>query len=185
MQAFLRCRVSEYCQVATVVNFPNPNAGTTSRLGTPYRICKSNLTLFVFCFFKKWFILFLALITGSTDAWLRYLEESKRIKVSISITNVQQTVKMRSMLLNLYTVKNKTSYLHVMKSLTGTDIYFSHHQWGIKACYTGVKARSWIIYLFSFSLFLTSCMSWCPMKRNSVCPQRHALEVKLCSFPDK
>lgn len=180
MQAwdFLRCRVSEYCWDVNCCKLSQPKASPTSRMGTSYRICKSNHTLFIFFFFKKLFILFLALVTRSADAWLQYLEESKRIKVSISITNVQQTVKMRSMLLNLYTVKNTASYLHFMKSNNRYRyfFFFSHHRWGIKGCYTGVKARSWI---FVIVFFFTSCSSWCLMERNNVCPHQYTLEVKF------
>lgn len=91
---------------------------------------------------------------------------------------------MRSMRLNLYTVKNKTSYLHVMKSLTGTDI-FSHHQWGIKGCYTGVKARSWIlIYLFFiiFNILHELVSNETQRLPTSTCSGGKALEVHFCSF---
>lgn len=122
------CNVIEYCWDALAVNFSNPKLAQHHGEDTSFQICKSNHTLFFSNDSFSLSLFFFLFQTGSTDARLQYLEESKRIKVSISITNVQLTVKTRSMrLLDLYTVKkqNLSSYLHMMKWIRGTDIFFS------------------------------------------------------------
>lgn len=119
--------------------------------------------------------------TGSTDARLQYLEESKRIKVSISITNVHLTVKMRSMMrLNLYTVKTKqnlSSYLHLMKWIRGTDIFSTTNEVSKEDVILVLRQEAGYIYFLFFS-----CISHCLMECNNALPSsKHPLVLKVHS----